>query len=216
MSRLRTGFLMVLMAVGTSLLTGCASGPPLKEEAVSTSLAPMPQPERAVGYKVVNLRDGKEDVNTLVEQTADTQTWLDSSGCRAVVPRTGFAPALELTNCEGNTWTQTVKLTRGMPYPLTLGGKWVYSYSGTNTRGDRWAGQRHCEVAGTTRIKTGAVEHDAYKVVCEDNAGNTQTTRTYYVSPTLQTTVFQERYRVRNWTGAPPPDRTRWEFVKQQ
>src|SRR5437773_6199165 len=113
MSRLRAGSLAVLFAVGASLLTACASGPPLKEEAVTTSLAPMPRPERAVGYKVITIRDGKEEVNTLLEQTADTQTWMDSLGCRAVVPRTGFGPALEYANCEGSTGTQKVKLLRG-------------------------------------------------------------------------------------------------------
>ena len=216
MSRMRTRHFGLLLAVGVSLLTGCASSSPLQEPAVSKALAPMPQPERAIGYKVVRIRDGKEVVNTLVAQTGETQTWADSSGCRAVLPRTGFGPALEFTNCDGSTGTQTVTLARGVPYPLALGGKWVYSYAGTNTRGDHWTGQRHCEVAGNARVKAGAVEHDTYKVVCEDNGGNTKATNTYYVSPELQTTVIQERYRVRNWPGAPPPDRTTWEFVRQE
>ena len=187
-----------------------------QEQTVSKAFAPMPQPERAVGYKVVRIRNGREEVNTLVAQTAETQTWADSSGCRAVLPRTGFGPALEFTNCDGSTGTQRVALARGTPYPLTLGGKWVYSFEGSNTRGDRWTGQRHCEVAGIARVKAGTAEHDAYKIICEDNAGNAMSTHTYYVSPELQTTVYQERYRVRNWPGAPPPDRTTWQFVRQE
>jgi Lrp/AsnC family transcriptional regulator for asnA, asnC and gidA len=54
------------------------------------------------------------------------------------------------------------------------------------------------------------------EVVCEDNGGSTKATHTYYMSPELQTIVFQERYRVRNWPGAPPPDRTTWQFVRQE
>lgn len=175
----------------------------------------MPQPQRAVGYKATRLRDGKEDVATLVAQTADTETWTDGSGCRFVVLRTGFAPASEFSDCEGNTGTQTVKLLRGTPWPLAVGSKWAYSYAGANSRGNKWTGQRDCAVQGVTRVKTGSGEHEAYKVVCEDAQENFRATNTYYVSPALKTAVFQERYRIRYWTGAPPPDQTKWEFVKQ-
>jgi hypothetical protein len=65
-------------------------------------------------------------------------------------------------------------------------------------------------------VKAGPAEHDAYRVVCSDHTETVKTTLTYYVSPELQTVVYQERYRVRNWTGAPPPDRTTWEFVRQE
>lgn len=214
--RRRVRGLAVLVVLAAWVLSGCASGPPLKEEAVKGALGPVPRPERAVGYKVVTLRDGKEEVSTLIEQTVDTETWLNSTGCRAVVLRTGFAPALAFDNCEGETGTQTVKLLRGTPYPLTLGGKWAYSYSGTNSRGDQWSGQPSCEVAGTARVKTVSGEHDTYKVACEDTTRSSKTFRTYYVSPELQASVLQDRYRVRYWSGAPPPDRTKWELVKHE
>ena len=216
MSRLWTGYFGMVLVAEIMILTGCASSPPLPEQAVTKALAPMPQPERAVGYKVVRIRDGQEVVNALVAQTEETQTWVDSTGCRVVVPRMGFGPALEFSNCDGGTGTQTVKLSRGSPYPLTLGSTWVYSYAGTNSRGDRWTGQRHCEVPATARVKAGSTEYDAYKIICEDNGGNTKVTYTYYVSPELQTIVFQERYRVRNWPGAPPPDRSTWHLVRQE
>jgi hypothetical protein len=217
MSLFWAGFSAVVTVVGVSLLAGCASAPPVKEEALTKPLAPMSQADRAIGYKVVRLRDGKEEVATLVEQTAETQTWTDSSDCRYVLSRTGFAPVLEFSNCDGgNTGTQTVKLVQGKPYPLALGGKWAYSYSGQNTRGNKWTGHRECSVQGSARVKTGSGEHDTYKVVCEDNQDNFKASHTFYVAPALQTIVIQERYRVRYWQGAPPPDRTRWEFVRQQ
>ena len=169
MSRMQEGLLTALLAVGVAFLAGCASAPPLTEQALTKALAPMPQPQRAVGYKVVRIRDGKEEVNTLVAQTTETQTWTDSSGCRMVLPRTGFGPALEFSNCDGSTGTQRSSSRAGARIPSPSGGTWVYSYAGTNTRGDRWTGQRHCEVAGTARVKAGAAEHDAYKIVCEDN-----------------------------------------------
>src|SRR5262245_36580504 len=229
MPRRWIGQIGAVMGVGVLCLSGCASSPPPQEsamskalapipqeQAVSKALAPMPQPERAIGYKVVRIRNGREEVNALVAQTAETQTWADSSGCRAVLPRTGFGPALEFSNCDGSTGTQTVQLASGSPYPLALGSKWRHSYAETNTRADRWTGQRHCAVEGTVRVKAGATEVDTYKVVCEDNAGNAKTTHTHYVAPELQATVLQERYRVRNWPGAPPPDRTTWEFIRQE
>jgi hypothetical protein len=123
---------------------------------------------------------------------------------------------MEFTNCEGNTGTQSVKLLRGTPYPLTVGGKWAYSYSGANTKGDQWQGQRDCEVMGTSKVKTGIGEHDAYKVVCDESTKSSKTINTYYVSPALQSTVFQERRRIRYWNGAPPPDTTKWELVRQE
>jgi hypothetical protein len=202
--------------MGASILAGCATGPLLKEEAVAKPLPPMERPERAVGYKTVQLRDGKEMVSTLVAQTADTQTWSDSLGCRAVVSRVGFAPAMEFTNCDGSSGTQAIKPLRGTPYPLTLGNKWAYSFSGANATGGRWEGQRDCEVKGTARIKTGTGEHDTYKVVCEDSAKDWKTIYTYYVAPALQSTVLSERRRLRYWSGAPPGDTTRWELVRQE
>ena len=53
-------------------------------------------------------------------------------------------------------------------------------------------------------MKTGSGEHEAYKVVCEDSQENFKSTHTYYISPALQTTVFQERYRVRLLQQEPP------------
>ena len=214
MARAHTTFVVMLIALGTSLLPGCASAP-VREEAITKALAPMPQPERAVGYKVTRLRDGKEDIATLMAKTADTETWTDGTGCRFVALRTGFAPPLQFDNCEGNTGSNDVKLLSGAPYPLAVGSKWAYSYEGRNSKGNRWAGQRDCSVQGVTRVKIGSGEHETYKLVCEDNQENFKATNTYYVSPALQTTVFQERYRRRYWQGAPPPDTTKWEFVKQ-
>jgi hypothetical protein len=185
-------------------MAGCASAPPLQEEVVGSSLAPMPRPERKVGYKAVNLRNGTEVVSTLVEQTDTAQTWSDSLGCRVVVLRTGFAPVLETSNCEGNSVVQEVTLVRGTPYPLTVGSKWQYSFSGKDARGNQWSGQRHCAVEGTSRVKTVSGRDDTYKVVCQDSQGNLNTTYTYYVSPAKEAIMFQERYRVRNWSGAPP------------
>jgi hypothetical protein len=210
------GLLMILPAIEVLLLAGCASAPPVKEEALTKPLAPMQRAERSIGYKLVQLRDGKEEATTLVAKTAETETWTTTSGCRYVVARTGFAPPLEFSDCEGNTGSHTVKLLSGTPYPLALGGKWAYSYSGQNAKGNKWTGRRDCSVQAAMRVKTVSGEHDTYKVVCDDNQGDFKASHTYYVSPALQTTVIQERYRVRYWQGAPPPDRTKWEFVKQE
>ena len=65
-----------------------------------------------------------------------------------------------------------------MPYPLAVGGKWAYSYEGKSTRGERWSGELHCEVASAARIKVGTTEHDTCTVVCEDNTGSVKTTYT--------------------------------------
>ena len=170
MSRIHGGLLTVLVAAGAALLTGCASAPPLKEQAVSKPLAPMPKAERELGYKIISLRDGTEFVRTLTEQTADTETWTDSTGCRVVLPRTGFAPTLEFINCEGNSGRQTITLLRGTPYPLILGSTWVYAFSGSSNRGTQWRGERHCAVDSTARIKPTAL--DKYMVFVQSTSVN--------------------------------------------
>ncbi|MGH7335693.1 MAG: hypothetical protein ACREKS_23675 [Candidatus Rokuibacteriota bacterium] len=174
----RTRTVTVLLVVGACLLTGCASR---KEAATTQSIPPMTRPERPVGYAAIRLVNGMEEVYTLVDKTADTETWEGPSGCRAVYPRTGFAPALKFTNCDGLSGTQVVKLRQGTPYPLTVGGKWVYSYAGKSTRGDRWSGELHCEVASAARVRVDTAERDVCTVVCEDNVDNVKTTYTYTI-----------------------------------
>ena len=117
--------LTLLLAVGAAVMTGCASAPALKEEAVAKPLPPVVRPERTVGYKVVQLRDGKqEEVNSLVAQTDEAQTWMSSTGCRAVVSRVGFAPAAEFAKGEWHHLSQTVKLLEGARPGHRLSRRW--------------------------------------------------------------------------------------------
>jgi len=179
----RTGTITMVLVVGACFLSGCASR---TKEAATQSIAPIARPERPIGYQAIRRVDGAEEVYTLVAKTADTETWDSPRGCRAVYPRTGFAPPVKFSNCNGSSGTQVVKLLRGTPYPLTVGGKWAYSYEGKSPSGDRWSGELHCEVASAARVRVDTIDHDVCTVVCEDNIGTVKTTYTY--------TIYREQY----------------------
>jgi hypothetical protein len=93
MSRRWIGRAGAVMAVGVVFLSGCASSPPLQEQATTKMLAPMSQPERAVGYKVIRIRDGREEVNTLVAQTAGRD--VPQPGCPCPSPH-GVRPGTRI------------------------------------------------------------------------------------------------------------------------
>ena len=171
-----------------------AVGPYGLELKKQPELAPMPKPEREIGYKWVGLKNGKPYWRTLVSETAETLAWETSEGCSFTNSgKTTFGlgdPWLKWSGC--SPWadgTQTFSLD-GEIWPLEVGKKWRYSLSGSNVRGDSWSAERTCEIPGTARIATGIGVHDTYKVVCKDpwNTG------TYYMSPALETIVYSEWY----------------------
>ena len=86
----RRGTVTVLVVVGAGLLIGCASA----QKEVATEQVGADRADRAAGtaHRIPGDRvvSGKEEVYTLVAKTAETETWISPSGCRAVYPRTGL------------------------------------------------------------------------------------------------------------------------------
>jgi hypothetical protein len=174
------------MLAAVLLVAGCAT---VKELEVRAPLAPMPQPEHQPGYTEVTRYNGREMTSTLVAQDATSRSWKRSDGCAATTPRTGFGPALVWANCNGSTGSSTAKL-EGEVWPLEVGKRWSYSYSGSNAAGSRWSGTRACVVNSTVRIATlTGEEEDTFKVTCRDHSS----TYTYYVSPARKATVRYEQ-----------------------
>ena len=181
----------LILIIAMSTLASCAT---VKELDVTAPLASMPQPQLQPGYTETTLYNGKEMTSTLVAEDATTRSWKRSDGCAATTPKSGFGPAYRWENCNGSTGTATAKL-EGEIWPLAVGKKWSYTYSGSNARGATWSGTRSCTVKATARIATPGGEEDTFKVVCRDH----DSTHTYYVSPARRATVRYEQSRQDGW-----------------
>ena len=181
---------MLAFVSGTLLaLIGCESAGPIEAQAVD--LPPMPQPERNVGYEWAAMKNGQEYVTTIVSEEGDMWTWKDSDGCSYTDDKTRFAPAVRWENCHSSSdGTQAVAL-KGDVWPLEVGKNWIYTFSGSDVDGNTWQGERKCTVEGATKIRTVPGYHSTYKVVCRDPWNF----RTFYISPTKETTVYYDWYR---------------------
>lgn len=150
----------------------------VEEGKVSKELAPMPKPERPVGYTGHGIVDGKEEVVwTITGKGNGTVSWKDNHG----FTYTNSGPltlSTEWRNSDGGSGTQEAKL-KGEIWPLTVGKKWQWKYKGKNDKGDSWSGVRKCKVKKQVRIKTAFGEYDTYKLVCTDASA----TRTWWMSP---------------------------------
>ena len=172
---------LVLSMIGAGLVGCAATSIPSTPVA---SLPPMSQPERPVGYKEHGRLNGKDVVSTLVSQTATERYWNRDDGCSTRSLRSGFAPSLAWSGCGSADGTNTATL-KGEVWPLTVGKKWSYVFSGADANGNRWSGDRSCAVEGA-RIRTALGELDTYKVSCRDP----WSTYSYFVSPELGATVY--------------------------
>lgn len=185
---MKNEILMLGMAV---IITACAA---TKE---GPALAPMSEPELEVGHKWYALRDGRKYVQTLIAQTTETHSWKDNEGCVWSSLREGFAPTLAWSNCVYSEGGVQSVVRQGQVWPLEVGRTWTYKFSGGDLHGNDWSGTRECEVQNTVRIGTVLGEHDTYKVVCTD----LWNTRTWYVSPTLQSVVHYVRSSPSRWVN---------------
>ena len=156
---------------------------------VSAPLEPMAKPMMRVGDKATRLlRNGKESTAVVVSMDEATATIEEGDGCRSIRVHEVFAEWLEWTNCPGSG-TGTSPLVKGDVWPLEVGKKWRYKYTGKPDKGRGWKGKKSCKVEEQVRIKVPAGEFDTYHVVC-----NTQRIKKhYYMSPEIWTHVMYKR-----------------------
>lgn len=100
--------------------------------------------------------------------TDNRVTGKTSGGCEFVFFKDNAAPGPEWKNCSGSSGTQTSKLKSGGLFPLAVGNRESWEYSGTNTKGNSWSSVRNCEVADTASVTVPAGTFDTYHVICED------------------------------------------------
>lgn len=178
-----------MLGLASFVLAGCAG--PVEEAEVTAALAPMVQPDRAVGYTWTGLRNGEPFSMKIVSDNGDAWDWETSDGCKFTSSKLGFAPGKKWSNCGNLTDGQQTSVRTGDVWPLEVGKRWSYALSGSNAKGNSWESTRNCEVVSTTNIKTALGPTDAYKVMCRDKWN----VRTFYFSPEMGELVFWEWHR---------------------
>lgn len=156
---------------------------------------PMPKPELAVGDTWIGLKDGKDFQWTVISISGNAYTGRASDGCRWTAISWNFAPSYEFSNCKPyKDGKHKITSIAGKLWPLQVGNRISYAFTGSRTFGKTWSGRRTCEVKSREEpITTISGEHDTYKIICNDR----WTRLTEYVSPKLQAVVYWERHRKR-------------------
>ena len=188
MQNVKTHCALVVCAI---VLAGCNAAN-VKEEQLAAALVPMENPNHGAGYTRTLTRNGEQHTATIAGASDGTFNWETDRGCKATNIDM-FAPTLTWSGCEPFTDGSQKVTASGEPWPITVGKKWSYDFSGENSNGDTWSGTRHCEVTGTARITTTTGDHDTFKVLCDDP----YTRLTLYLSPAIGDYVYQERRRKR-------------------
>ena len=197
---------LTYVIMGILCMLGTSESLAAKEKKVSKELSPMANPERMVGYRSYSIIDGKKWITyTLKARGAGMESWVGGDGCSWT--KTGrFAPSSAWKNCGGRPGTQQVKFKGGDIWPLKVGNKFQYTYTGRNDQGDAWSGSRTCKVKKQVRIKTVSGEYDTYKVVCTDKWN----VRTWWMSPVLKASVRFKRERKKGATTVYETTKIEW------
>ena len=126
-------------------------------------------PVHRVGDKrVYRDKKGREITYETTKVDDETYSGRGSDGCSWTVV-IDYGPALEWSGCEGSTGTSTIKKRQGGLFPLEVGNKVRWSFSGKNNKGNRWKGSRKCSVKGTSNVTVPAGNFDTYHIVCTES-----------------------------------------------
>lgn len=186
----------------STLLIACNAWADLEILQKGIQLEPANKPPALeIGSVWNGMIDGEPYAVTYISETDSSETWKDSTGCTwTTLKNQSYAPSTSWANCRGDDGSATVTFKGGSIYPLQVGNKWSFYVNAGN-----WQTNTDCEVEDAVRVKTGAGEHDTFKIVCTDKWN----TLTRYYSPNLETSVYTERHRrTKN-------QRIKYEFVKK-
>ena len=165
------GKVFVSFALAASILAGCQTtgSSTAAVTPASVELPPVNARIPSVGDSAVWLmQDGNQLGSKVVSVNGNSVYVEREDGCSWSNIVGAFEPTGEWKNCESGSGSQTSKLTTGSIYPLQVGNKESWDFSGTNTSGDSWSSTRNCEVVGTASVTVPAGTFDTYRVVCED------------------------------------------------
>ena len=160
----------VSVSIGAILLAGCqTTGSSLQSTPSQAKLPPLEQRRAVLGdtYSWLN-KNGEQRTGKIVAVDANFVSGESSNGCKWKSKRDAFAPGVEWSNCGGSSGTQTSQRRGGSIFPMTVGSKETWDYSGTNTNGDSWESTRNCETVAIAEVTVPAGTFDTYHVRCED------------------------------------------------
>ena len=173
------GLTILLCVIGTQAVAA-------ESVTESSQLSPMPKPEQYIGDSVTEKwSKGEVSVRTIIAIDKNTITWQYPSGCTIKYPHEEFSQKVEGKNCSGADFTTALKLIKGEIWPLTVGKKWRYRYSGGDKSGSKWNGQMRCKAKKQVRVDVPAGSFETYQIICYTKNYRRQ----YYVSPELGISV---------------------------
>lgn len=175
-------------AVLTIFALGACVEPPLIPAAeVSEAIEPVPAPGPAL-YAQRNMANVDiEDIT--MEVTDDGYRTESSSGC-VWTESERYAPAATWSGCRSAGGSQSVTFEEGVLWPLAVGNRKTWSFTGRNDKGATWSESRTCEVEAVEIVTLPTEESRALKVVCEDPYAR----RIYWHSPELGVAVYSQTY----------------------
>ena len=173
------GLTIMLCVIGTQAVAA-------ESVTESSQLSPMPKPEQYIGDSVTEKGSkGKVSVRTIIAIDKNTITWQYPNGCTIKYPHEEFSQMVERKNCGRADFTTALKLIKGEIWPLTVGKKWQYRYSGGDKSGSKWKGKMRCKAKKQVRVDVPAGSFETYHIVCDTKNYRRQ----YYVSPELGISV---------------------------
>lgn len=179
------------------VLVPAAMAAPAAFAADGKPLGPMAKPEIKLGATKVWRNTERQWMEMVMAADARTISLAQTDGCRFTRLHEEFSPWLKWEDCFFGSGEGTGKLIEGEIWPLKVGARFVYEYTGKNQKGNSWQGKMECTVEGTTRISVPAGKFDTYRLVCDSRNAR----REWYIAPKLGTTVRFSRKRFdRRWT----------------
>ena len=175
--------------------------------AVASSAPAMDRPEPQVGdtaewlvkSEVRTRQTTKKIISKVVAVDERTVTYEQRHGgtlCTVTELREMFILPLREggRNCRRNV-ERTVTSVEGKIWPLQVGRKLAYRYTGKNSKGKSWREKIKCEVKRAGRVTVSAGAFNAYQVSCDSRTVR----KTYYVAPELGIPV---KYREWKFEGS--------------
>ncbi|MEL6999857.1 MAG: hypothetical protein AAFP68_16475 [Pseudomonadota bacterium] len=136
------------------------------------------------------MRRGNGDIVTteIIETDGTMITAKVGNGCVYKRRIDSYAPAFSWKNCGGGTGKLEFNRFDSI-FPLTVGSKAEYAYTGLNANREPFEVTRRCTVDGTARIAVPAGNFETFHIVCQDGSW----TRNYYYAPELGIDVRSDR-----------------------
>jgi len=177
--------LRICTALIVSILMPAAIAAPTVLAADGKPLKPMAKPEIKLGTTKVWRDSSGQWMQMTMSADSQSVSYARTDGCRFTSRHEEFSPWLKWEDCVFGTGDGTAKLVEGKIWPLQVGTRFVWRFTGRNQKGRSWEDKMDCAVKGTARITVPAGEFDTYPVVCDDNWYK----RVWYVAPKLGTSV---------------------------